>query len=160
MRNLLRLTMKSEFEDLELISSEESLVGVSFEPARVLPGKCDEKSQRLSPVLLDEACSQLEEYFGGRRKRFSIPLRTNLSVFQASVLAEVSKIPYGEVMSYKELAVRMGKPGASRAVGSALHKNPIPIFIPCHRVIGSNGGLTGFAGGLGWKRFLLNIESN
>ena len=152
--------MKSEFEDLELISSEESLVGGSFEPACVFQGRRNEKAKRLSFGLLYEASLQLEEYFGGKRKQFSIPLRTSLSVFQASVLAEVSKIPYGEAISYKELAVRIGKPGAARAVGSALNKNPIPIFIPCHRVIGSNGGLTGFAGGLNWKRFLLNLESN
>tara|TARA_B100001287_G_scaffold269991_1_gene268119 strand:- start:612 stop:935 length:324 start_codon:yes stop_codon:yes gene_type:complete len=106
------------------------------------------------------ACSQLEEYFRGKRKYFSVPLSTNLSTFQAAVLDEVLKIPYGEVISYQDLAIRVGKPGAARAVGSALGKNPIPIFIPCHRVIGSDGGLTGFVGGLDWKRYLINLESN
>ena len=160
MSSLFRLTMKSEFEDLELISSEESLVGVSFEPACLFQGKRNEKANRLSLGLLYEASLQLEEYFGGKRKHFSIPLRTNLTIFQASVLAEVSKIPYGEVISYQDLAILIGKPGAARAVGSALGKNPIPIFIPCHRVIGSDGRLTGFVGGLDWKRYLINLESN
>ncbi len=160
MSSLFSLTMKSEINHLELISAEESLVGVSFEPGFVCRWKRNEKAQQLSPAVLHEACSQLEEYFRGKRKYFSIPLRTSISVFQATVLDEVLKIPYGEVMSYQEVATQIGKPGAARAVGSALRENPIPIFIPCHRVIGSNGRLTGFAGGLDWKRFLLDIESN
>ena len=160
MSSFFSLTLNSEINDLELISVEESLVGVSFEPGFVGEGISNAKAQLLSMGVLREACSQLQEYFRGKRKYFSIPLKTNLSVFQASVLDEVLKIPYGEVVSYQELAIRIGKPGASRAVGSALGKNPIPIFIPCHRVIGSNGRLTGFAGGLDWKRYLLDLESN
>ena len=160
MSSFFSLTLNSEINDLELISVEESLVGVSFEPGFVSDSMSNAKVQHLSMGLLYEACSQLQEYFRGKRKYFSIPLKTNLSVFQTSVLDEVLKIPYGEVVSYQELAIRIGKPGASRAVGSALGKNPIPIFIPCHRVIGSNGRLTGFAGGLDWKRYLLDLESN
>ena len=160
MSSFFSLTLNSEINDLELISVEESLVGVSFEPGFVGAGMSNAKAQPLSMGVLCEACLQLEEYFRGKRKYFSIPLKTNLSVFQASVLDEVLKIPYGEVVSYQELAIRIGKPGASRAVGSALGRNPIPIFIPCHRVIGSNGRLTGFAGGLDWKQYLLDLESN
>tara|TARA_B100000575_G_scaffold216239_1_gene176897 strand:+ start:141 stop:623 length:483 start_codon:yes stop_codon:yes gene_type:complete len=160
MSSFFSLTLNSEINDLELISVEESLVGVSFEPGFVGEGISNAKAQLLSMGVLREACSQLQEYFRGKRKYFSIPLKTNLSVFQTSVLDEVLKIPYGEVVSYQELAIRIGKPGASRAVGSALGKNPIPIFIPCHRVIGSNGRLTGFAGGLDWKRYLLDLEGN
>ena len=160
MSSLFSLTTSSKINDLELISTKESLVGVSFEPGFVCKGTGNKKAQKLSIGVLYEACSQLEEYFRGRRKYFSIPLITNLSVFQTSVLDEVLKIPHGEVMSYQELATRIGKPGAARAVGSALGKNPLPIFIPCHRVIGSDGRLTGFAGGLDWKRYLLDLESN
>jgi methylated-DNA-[protein]-cysteine S-methyltransferase len=153
-------TMKSEVNHLELISAEESLVAVSFKPGFDFRGEPNEKAQQPSRGVLSKAYSQLEEYFRGKRKHFSIPLRTNLSIFQASVLAEVLKIPYGEVISYQDLAIRIGKPGAARAVGSALGKNPIPIFIPCHRVIGSDGRLTGFVGGLDWKRYLIKLESN
>ncbi len=158
--SLFSATIKSEVNDLELISAEESLVAVSFKPACVIKEKPNEKGQQPSPGVLSMACSQLEEYFRGKRKHFSIPLRTNLSIFQAAVLDEVLKIPYGEVISYRDLAIRVGKPGAARAVGLALGKNPIPIFIPCHRVIGSDGRLTGFVGGLDWKRYLINLESN
>ena len=160
MSSLFSLTMKSEVNDLELISAEESLVAVSFKPGFVFKGRPNEKAPHPSLGVLSKACSQLKEYFRGKRKHFSIPLRTNLSIFQASVLDEVLKIPYGEVISYQDLAIRIGKPGAARAVGSALGKNPIPIFIPCHRVIGSDGRLTGFVGGLDWKRYLINLESN
>ena len=158
--SLFSVTIKAEVDDLELISAEESLVAVSFKPGFVIKETPSEKGQQPSPSVLSMACSQLEEYFRGKRKHFSIPLRTNLSIFQASVLDEVLKIPYGELISYQDLAIRIGKPGAARAVGSALGKNPIPIFIPCHRVIGSDGRLTGFVGGLDWKRYLINLESN
>ena len=160
MSSLFTATIKSEVNDLELISAGESLVAVSFKPAFVIKETPSGKGQQPSPSVLSMACSQLEEYFRGKRKHFSIPLRTNLSIFQAAVLDEVLKIPYGEVISYQDLAIRVGKPGAARAVGSALGKNPIPIFIPCHRVIGSDGRLTGFVGGLDWKRYLINLESN
>ena len=160
MNSLFSVTIKAEVNDLELISAEESLVAVSFKPGFVVKKTPSEKRQQPSPSVLSMACSQLEEYFRGKRKHFSIPLRTNLSIFQASVLDEVLKIPYGEVISYQDLAIRIGKPGAARAVGSALGKNPIPIFIPCHRVIGSDGRPTGFVGGLDWKRYLINLESN
>ena len=160
MSNLFSMTMKSEVNDLELISAEESLVAVSFKPGFVVKGTPNEKPPHPLLGVLSKACSQLEEYFRGKRKHFSIPLRTNLPIFQGSVLDEVLKIPYGEVISYQDLAIRIGKPGAARAVASALGKNPIPIFIPCHRVIGSDGRLRGFAGGLDWKRYLLNLESN
>ena len=158
--SLFSVTIKAEMNDLELISAEESLVAVSFKPGFVIEETPSAKGQQPSLGVLSMACSQLEEYFRGKRKHFSIPLRTNLSTFQAAVLDEVSKIPYGEVISYQDLAIRIGKPGAARAVGSALGKNPIPIFIPCHRVIGSDGRLTGFVGGLDWNRYLIKLESN
>ena len=158
--SLFSVTIKSEVNDLELIFAEESLIAVSFKPGFVIKETPNDKGQQPSPSVLSMACSQLEEYFRGKRKHFSIPLSTNLSTFQAAVLDEVLKIPYGEVISYQDLAIRIGKPGAARAVGSALGKNPIPIFIPCHRVVGSDGRLTGFAGGMDWKRYLINLESN
>ena len=109
-------------------------------------------------ALLDMAQKQLEEYFAGRRKVFSVPLSIHATPFRERIWAELLKIPYGETISYGELARRAGNAGACRAVGMANHANPLPIFIPCHRVVGADGRLTGYAGGLEIKKILLEIE--
>lgn len=109
--------------------------------------------------LLARATTQLREYFAGRRREFDLPLAPETTPFQARVLAELVRVPYGETMSYGELARRLGNPAASRAVGMANGRNPIPIVIPCHRVIGADGKLTGYGGGLEIKRQLLELES-
>ncbi len=101
---------------------------------------------------------QLEEYFAGSRRTFELPLAPRASPFQARVLEALLTIPYGETCSYKDIAVALGDPLAVRAVGSANGSNPLPIVIPCHRVIGSDGSLTGFGGGLDAKRYLLDLE--
>ncbi|MCZ6617148.1 MAG: methylated-DNA--[protein]-cysteine S-methyltransferase [Gammaproteobacteria bacterium] len=101
---------------------------------------------------------QLEEYFGGKRREFELDLAPAGTPFQLSVLDELLKIPYGETCSYRDIAIAIGNPKAVRAVGGANGSNPIPIVIPCHRVVGSNGSLTGFGGGLPVKRFLLDLE--
>lgn len=110
-------------------------------------------------VFLLNVRRQLEEYFQGRRKIFELPLNPEGTVFQKRVWEELVKIPYGETKSYKEIAKRLGKPGACRAVGMANNRNPIAIIIPCHRVIGSGGTLVGYAGGLEIKKQLLKLES-
>lgn len=104
------------------------------------------------------ACVQLEEYFQGVRHSFDLPLAPDATPFQARVLAALQRIPYGETRSYKDIAADLGDVKAVRAVGGANGNNPIPIVIPCHRVIGSSGSLTGFGGGLEAKRFLLDLE--
>ena len=104
------------------------------------------------------AVKELEEYFQGKRKEFTVPCRPEGTDFQKRVWEALTRIPYGETRTYKEIAVEAGNPKASRAVGMANNKNPVPIIIPCHRVIGSDGKLTGYAGGLGVKEFLLNLE--
>jgi methylated-DNA-[protein]-cysteine S-methyltransferase len=101
---------------------------------------------------------QLTEYFKGKRKRFEIPTCTQGTEFQEKVWGLLKQIPYGETWSYKKLAVAAGNPKASRAVGAANGKNPLSIIVPCHRVIGASGALTGFAGGLKSKDILLNHE--
>jgi methylated-DNA-[protein]-cysteine S-methyltransferase len=106
-----------------------------------------------------EAIAQLEAYFAGRLRRFDLALAPEGTPFQREVWSALTAIPYGETISYSELARRVGRPAASRAVGAANGRNPIPIIIPCHRVIGANGSLTGFGGGLGIKRRLLELES-
>jgi methylated-DNA-[protein]-cysteine S-methyltransferase len=109
--------------------------------------------------IIEKLFLQLDEYFAGKRKKFNINLTLIGTDFQKSVWEELKKIPYGETISYSELAKKINKPKASRAVGGALNKNPIPIIIPCHRVIGKNGNLTGFAGGVELKSLLINLEN-
>ena len=104
------------------------------------------------------ARQQLIEYFAGERKDFDLPLRLNGTEFQLSVLQALQKIPYGETTSYSDIAERIGRPKAMRAVGAANGRNPIPIIVPCHRVIGSDGTLTGYGGGLHRKQWLLQHE--
>lgn len=109
--------------------------------------------------VFDGVIEQLCEYFAGERKTFSLTLIPEGTEFQRAVWSELRNIPYGETISYKELADRIGKPKAVRAVGAANGANPIPIIIPCHRVIGNDGSLTGFGGGLPLKKRLLQLES-
>lgn len=111
-----------------------------------------------SPII-NEAITQLDEYFAGKRKEFSIPVIFTGSPFQCSVWSELMKIPYGSTVSYGELARRIANPNAVRAVESANATNPISIFVPCHRVIGSNHKLTGYGGGLDAKQHLIALEA-
>ncbi len=106
-----------------------------------------------------EARRQLNAYFAGELRDFDLTLMPEGTPFQLSVWQALTSIPYGETISYGELALRLGRPGASRAVGAANGANPIPIIVPCHRVIGANGSLTGFGGGIETKRHLLALEA-
>lgn len=110
--------------------------------------------------ILQMAMQQLAEYFDGSRKQFDLPLDFHGTIFQKSVWAALLRIPYGETRTYAQIAIEIGNPNAKRAVGAANGKNPLSIIVPCHRVIGSSGSLTGFAGGLGIKRQLLDLESS
>lgn len=109
---------------------------------------------------LDEVCRQLDEYFAGQRRRFELSLAPEGTAFQQSVWQALQQIPYGETRSYRDLAMHIGHVRAVRAVGAANGANPIAIIVPCHRVIGSNGTLTGFAGGLARKATLLRLEGH
>ena len=108
--------------------------------------------------VLNAAAAQLGEYFGGTRTVFDLPLDVRGPYFQRKAWLALSTIPYGSTVSYGEQARRIGYPGAARAVGAANARNPLPVILPCHRVIGANGSLTGFGGGLGTKRWLLEHE--
>lgn len=108
--------------------------------------------------LIGKAAAQLSEYFDGKRKTFDLPLALQGTAFQISVWKALQSIPAGETRSYKDVAALIGNPKASRAVGMANNRNPIAIIIPCHRVIGKNGKLTGYAGGLPVKQYLLDLE--
>jgi methylated-DNA-[protein]-cysteine S-methyltransferase len=108
---------------------------------------------------LAEACQQIREYFAGERRVFDLPLILSGTEFQVSVLKALQEIPYGETVSYGDIAKRIGRPKAVRAVGAANGRNPLPIIVPCHRVIGSTGDLTGFGGGIDTKEALLRLEA-
>lgn len=108
--------------------------------------------------LLKEAAKQINEYFSGNRKSFELPISPSGTEFQKSVWNALQAIPFGETRSYKEIAIAVGNEKACRAVGMANNKNPISLIIPCHRVIGTNGKLVGYAGGLKVKEYLLNME--
>jgi methylated-DNA-[protein]-cysteine S-methyltransferase len=109
--------------------------------------------------LLQTAFAELSEYFAASRREFPLPLRAAGTPFQRAVWTELAVIPYGTTRSYGEVAKRLGKPGAARAVGMACHRNPLPILVPCHRVVGAGGHLTGFGGGIPMKKALLDLES-
>lgn len=111
-----------------------------------------------STPLLRQAKQQLNEYFTARRRHFDLPLCPHGTPFQKAAWSALCRIPYGQVRTYAQQAAAIGKPKACRAIGMANHNNPIPIFIPCHRVIGVGGKLTGYAGGLDTKRYLLTLE--
>jgi methylated-DNA-[protein]-cysteine S-methyltransferase len=112
-----------------------------------------------SPRPLDEARRELDDYFGGRRERFELPLDLRpVTGFNRTVLDELARVPYGELTTYGSLAARAGRPKAARAVGMVMNRNPIPIVLPCHRVVGASGSLVGYGGGLGRKEQLLRLE--
>ena len=119
----------------------------------------DSAGEKKASTLTDIAAMQLDEYFVGKRKKFDIPLNPHGTEFQLSVWKALQAIPYGKTRSYKQIAQAIGNPKACRAVGLANNKNPIWIIIPCHRVIGADGDLTGYGGGLKMKKKLLEIEN-
>lgn len=110
-------------------------------------------------ALTNQASSEVLEYLAGKRIAFEVPVRAEGSAFQREVWAKISEIPYGETRTYAEIAESLGKPGALQAVGQACGRNPIPLFVPCHRVVGSNGKLGGYAFGPTVKKFLLDLEA-
>ncbi|GAB3088854.1 methylated-DNA--[protein]-cysteine S-methyltransferase [Lysobacter terrae] len=109
-------------------------------------------------AVLRDTHEQLKEYFAGKRRRFDLALAPQGTAFQCQVWWELANIPFGDTISYADLALRLGRPTATRAVGAANGRNPIPIVLPCHRVIGADGSLTGFGGGLPTKQYLLQLE--
>ena len=151
-------TMKSPVGELTLIADEKHLLAILWEkdrPNRVR-AKATEKS-RGNPVI-HETQRQLTEYFCGERKKFDLPLKFMGTGFQQKVWRELQRIPYGKTLSYSDIAQKIGSPKSCRAVGAANGRNPVSIVCPCHRVIGKGGSLTGFAGGLETKKYLLELE--
>ena len=147
-------TFTSPVGELLLISDGEALTGIHFDGHH---GRSPTPGGEHDPIIA-EAARQLRAYFAGERESFALPLHPAGTPFEVEVWEELRRIPYGETLSYGELADRVGHPGAARAVGRANACNPIPIVVPCHRVIGADGSLTGFGGGLDTKRRLLDHE--
>ncbi|KMS56076.1 Ogt [Novosphingobium barchaimii LL02] len=156
---LVHKPMASPVGELTLVGSDAGLVAVLWEddrPGRVPLGLLEDGSDH--PVLADTE-AQLREYFAGTRKVFDLPLDFRGTDFQKTVWHALREIPFGETRSYAQIALAIGRPTASRAVGAANGRNPISIITPCHRVIGTSGSLTGFAGGLEAKAWLLWLEA-
>lgn len=151
--------MKSPVGELTLVATDKGLAAILWEnddPARV---RVQAKVEDPKHPVLCEAERQLKAYFAGKQTTFSVALDFDGTAFQKKVWNALLAIPFGETRSYADIAKKIGKPTATRAVGAANGRNPISIIAPCHRVIGSNGKLTGFAGGLKAKQLLLSLEA-
>lgn len=146
----------SPYGALTLVATDGALCGLYMTAQRHRPP--EETFGAPDPRPFAETVRQLDAYFAGELTDFDLPMRLEGTAFQRSVWAELVRIPYGETRSYGELADRLGKPGASRAVGLANGRNPVGIIVPCHRVIGASGSLTGYGGGLDRKQRLLAFE--
>ena len=139
---------------LRLVSDGQHLTAIEWENLQDM----DPAGEETSDPALASCASQLNEYFAGKRHSFDLPLSPVGTAFQKSVWAALKAIPYGELRTYRDIAESLDNPKAVRAVGAANGRNPLPIVVPCHRVIGSDGSLTGFAGGLEAKKVLLGLE--
>lgn len=151
---LTTMTMRSPLGELCLVARVDELAGV-YLPDQPMPA--GPRGARPTPVLAD-AAAQLTEFFAGERQTFALALHLVGTNFQQLVWSALQKIPFGETWTYGQLARAIGRPSASRAVGAANSKNPLSIIVPCHRVIGASGELTGYAGGMAAKRWLFDHE--
>jgi methylated-DNA-[protein]-cysteine S-methyltransferase len=151
----------SPLGDLLVAATDQGLCRIAYRPDAALDELASDFGARVLrlPKRLDRVRRELDEYFEGRRREFD--LETDLSpvpAFHREVLGELARVPFGQVTTYGALAAQVGRPHAARAIGGAMNRNPIPIVLPCHRVIGANGSLTGYAGGLQRKEALLRLE--
>ncbi|WP_428566210.1 MAG: methylated-DNA--[protein]-cysteine S-methyltransferase [Solidesulfovibrio sp. DCME] len=144
--------------DMLLAAAGETLVGAWFRGQKHFPQSLPASEDAPAAAVLAEASGQLDAYLAGRRTAFDLALAPRGTAWQHAVWEALRAIPYGETLSYGQLATRLGKPAAARATGAAVGRNPLSILIPCHRVLGATGGLTGYAGGLDRKRALLALE--
>ena len=149
---------ESPIGELLLTASDSALTAVWFPGSGDVTAAPANDGRGPANAVLTRACEQLAEYFAGRRTTFAVPLEPAGTPFQRRVWDALLAIPYGTTLSYSDLARRLGDVRATRAVGAANGRNPIPIIVPCHRVVGADGSLTGFGGGLDRKRWLLEHE--
>jgi len=144
--------------ELLIAATERGLARIHFGPA----GQEEELAQLFGSRVLrspiEDVRRELDEYFEGKRRDFDLPIDLRVAAFNKEVLRELARVPYGVTTTYGALAAKVGRPKAARAIGSVMNRNPIPIVLPCHRVLGANGSLTGYAGGLDRKLQLLQLE--
>jgi methylated-DNA-[protein]-cysteine S-methyltransferase len=151
-------TVESPLGAIRIDANADAILGVYFSGQRWEPAPIPD-AQNEHTAIIRQCSRQLNEYFSGNRNRFDLPLAPQGTPFQQSVWQQIASIESGALLSYGTIAQRIGRPSASRAVGAATGRNPISIIIPCHRVVGASGQLTGYAGGLDRKTFLLKLES-
>ena len=150
--------IKTPMGDLILVANDSELTGIYFPGCDHVPAEHKDWKRDARHPVLRQAKEQLDEYFAGARTEFSLPMRFAGTDFQERVWRQIARIPHGKTLSYADLARKAGKPRAIRAAGSNTGRNPLSIVIPCHRVVGTNGGFGGYAGGLDRKRYLLELE--
>lgn len=153
------LRFPTPFGPMIAAAEADALVAIHFEGARHAPPIAPDWREDPADALLARCARELGEYFRGERMRFDLPLAVRGTPFQRSVWREIARIAHGRTLTYSELAQRAGAPGCARAAGTATGRNPFTIVVPCHRVLGSNGALTGYAGGLERKARLLALEA-
>lgn len=151
--NISYITCQTPIGEISVLATDRAVKAVVF-------GKPPANAMHRHTKPADAAVKELLEYFGGRRRSFDVTIDPGGTPFQKSVWKALLTIPYGETQSYKQIAEAVGNPKATRAVGMANNRNPIPIIIPCHRVIGADGSLVGYSAGLGIKEALLKLEKN
>jgi methylated-DNA-[protein]-cysteine S-methyltransferase len=144
---------RSEIGPFEIVGTQKGILTIKFNTDPLV-------TNDNLPACMTECLKQLEDYFKGRRLKFNVPLQLEGTAFQIAVWRQLEKIPFGQTASYGDVARAIDRPKAYRAVGNANNKNPIPLIIPCHRVIGSNGQLVGFGGGIWRKQWLLDHEKS
>ncbi len=159
MKTLKYKIIRSPVGALKIIVTESALTAILWDNEKLNRVRLDQMIEDSKDSLILETEKQLNEYFNHRRTEFNLPLETQGTSFQKDVWELLNQIPYGSIHTYKDIAHGVHRPKAVRAVGTAIGRNPISIVIPCHRVIASNGGLAGFAGGLDRKKILLDLES-
>jgi methylated-DNA-[protein]-cysteine S-methyltransferase len=145
--------------DLMMVANESELIGLYFMEGEHLPGSRKAWTLDAQHAVLKKAGKELQEYFAGRRTAFTFSPSSYGTDFQRRVWEEISKIPFGETITYSDLAKRAGRPKAIRAAGTATGRNPLSIMVPCHRVLGKHGAIGGYGGGLPRKRHLLKMEN-
>jgi len=144
--------------DLFVAATDRGLARISYFPDGMEETLARMFGPRVLRSPLDDVRRELDEYFEGTRRAFDLPIDLRVAPFHADVLAQLARVPYGQTETYGALATKAGRPKAARAVGTVMNRNPIPIVLPCHRIVGANGSLTGYAGGLDVKRHLLRLE--
>lgn len=149
---------KTQLGRIKIVESNNCITNIQFIDKNAI--NSDERTESKETPLIIQTVTQLEEYIAGTRKNFTVHINPMGTEFQKNVWNILQRIPYGEHWSYKQVAIKLGKPTAARAVGMANNKNPIAIIIPCHRVIGASGNLVGYAGGLEIKEKLLKLEKS